>query len=155
MWRNRPSLCLLINKQSIIRFGSYTLPRYMKAWCLDGYDNGALFVDDILVPPNKQLKSTEVLVKVKAASLNPVDSLMRHGFGSVILDKMRSWNEVKGQPIILGRDFSGVVVKKGKSVTRIKEGDQVSPLRTFLGNDMSMVMVDAYIDFLLVVVVGM
>ena len=96
----------------------------MKAWCFNDYGvNNPLSLNGVEVPRN--LKHCEVLVEVKAASLNPFDSAMRNGFASRFLDGLRRFNKVKEFPIILGRDFSGVVVKKGKMVTRVKEGDEV------------------------------
>jgi NADPH:quinone reductase-like Zn-dependent oxidoreductase len=61
------------------------------------------------LPPN------EVLVKVKAASINPVDiQLWRSGLVAVVSGD-------KG----LGRDFSGTVVSVGKDVKGWTEGDDI------------------------------
>lgn len=59
----------------------------------------------------------EIVVDIKAASLNPIDWKMREGF-------LRSRVDLK-MPHILGRDFSGVVRSVGAGVTDFKPGDQV------------------------------
>jgi NADPH:quinone reductase-like Zn-dependent oxidoreductase len=98
----------------------------MEAWCLYHYgENNIPILDDVDVQTS--LKPNEVLVQVKAASLNPIDALMTEGFGSVLLKSLKKFNKSKLAefPVILGRDFSGVVVKKGAQVTRVREGDEV------------------------------
>ena len=64
-------------------------------------------------------KSDELLIKVKAASINPIDCRMRAGYGKVIFSSRAPL------PIVLGRDFSGVVVETGADVTNFKIGDAV------------------------------
>jgi NADPH:quinone reductase-like Zn-dependent oxidoreductase len=60
----------------------------------------------------------EVLVRVHAAAVNPVDShIMTMAFVRVMIGAKKP-----GTP---GRDFSGVVESVGKSVTRFKPGDAV------------------------------
>jgi NADPH:quinone reductase-like Zn-dependent oxidoreductase len=58
-----------------------------------------------------------VLVKVHAASVNPVDWKLREG----LLDAVRP----VVFPVIWGCDFSGVVTEVGPSVTLFKPGDEV------------------------------
>lgn len=61
------------------------------------------------------LTPNEVLVKVKAASINPVDiQLWRSGLVAVVAGD-------KG----MGRDFSGTVVSVGKDVKGWAEGDDI------------------------------
>ena len=116
-----------ISVQNVARFCSAkSVPSRMKAWCLHKYgDNNLPILDDVDVQTS--LKPNQVLVKVKAASLNPIDALMTKGFGSVLLKSLRKFNksELPEFPVILGRDFSGVVVKRGAQVTRVREGDEV------------------------------
>lgn len=59
----------------------------------------------------------DVLIKVIASSVNPVDWKHRKGNHKFILGSPF--------PIILGYDVSGVVEDIGKSVTKFKEGDEV------------------------------
>jgi NADPH:quinone reductase-like Zn-dependent oxidoreductase len=61
--------------------------------------------------------ASQVLVSVKAASINPVDFKIRNGqYPAVKEDRL---------PYALGRDVSGVVEKCGAQATRFKVGDEV------------------------------
>jgi NADPH:quinone reductase-like Zn-dependent oxidoreductase len=61
--------------------------------------------------------ASEVLVKVKAASVNPVDFKIRNGqYPAVKEDRL---------PYTLGRDVSGVVEQCGAQATRFNVGDEV------------------------------
>ena len=73
--------------------------------------------------PRPTPKSGQVLVEVHAASVNPRDWLLREG-RYVFRHLMR------GFPLILGSDVSGVVVQSGK---RFREGDAVFGMQTPLG----------------------
>ncbi len=59
----------------------------------------------------------EVLVKVKYASANPKDVLLRKG-------KLKAYLSISF-PLTLGQDFSGTIVKTGKKVTEFQVGDEV------------------------------
>ncbi|HXC06145.1 MAG TPA: NADP-dependent oxidoreductase [Bacteroidia bacterium] len=59
----------------------------------------------------------EVLIRVYAAGLNPVDFKMRAG-------KLRAIKRYTF-PLVAGNELSGVVVGKGSGVTRFAEGDRV------------------------------
>jgi NADPH:quinone reductase-like Zn-dependent oxidoreductase len=59
----------------------------------------------------------DVVVAVKAASVNPIDWKMRQG--------MLRANFALPMPYILGRDLSGVVTAVGAEVTGFKAGDEV------------------------------
>jgi NADPH:quinone reductase-like Zn-dependent oxidoreductase len=73
---------------------------------------GHLHVTEEEVRP---LPANEVLVKVKAASINPVDiQLWRSGLVGVVSGD-------KG----MGRDFSGTIVSVGKNVKGWAEGDDI------------------------------
>jgi NADPH:quinone reductase-like Zn-dependent oxidoreductase len=61
--------------------------------------------------------ASQILVSVKAASVNPVDFKIRDGhYPAVKEDRL---------PYTLGRDVSGVVEKLGAQATRFKVGDEV------------------------------
>jgi NADPH:quinone reductase-like Zn-dependent oxidoreductase len=61
--------------------------------------------------------ASQVLVSVKAASVNPVDFKIRSGkYPAVKEDRL---------PYTLGRDVSGVVEKCGAQATQYKVGDEV------------------------------
>ena len=69
-------------------------------------------------------------VTFQAASVNPVDTVMRNGYGNVLLSTIKQAEEgtlmrPSRLPHIGGRDCSGVVVHCGRNVKNFKEGDEV------------------------------
>lgn len=76
--------------------------------------------------PVPQFSDDEVLVKVKAFSVNPVDIKTRNGKG--VAAKLK-----ETKPMILGWDFSGIVSETGRSVTAYKKGDEVFGFINFPG----------------------
>src|SRR6056297_2410136 len=64
-----------------------------------------------------QIKPNQLLIKVHAASVNPIDWKQRQGKHRFILGAPF--------PITLGYDVAGVVVKTGLRVKRFKPGDEV------------------------------
>ena len=73
-----------------------------------------LVYEEVLRPEPEQ---GEVLVRVEAASVNPVDWKIREGYLREMLPHQL--------PLILGWDVSGVVAETGPGVTRFKVGDEV------------------------------
>ncbi len=69
-------------------------------------------IEDIATP---EPRSGEVLIRVRAASVNPVDYKIRQG-GFLPQDKL---------PVTLGRDLSGTVERAGSSAESLKPGDAV------------------------------
>jgi NADPH:quinone reductase-like Zn-dependent oxidoreductase len=65
--------------------------------------------------PRPEPGSDEVLVKVHAASINPID-------GAIVAGYAKSFTSV---PLTLGTDFAGEVVAAGADVTHVKPGDAV------------------------------
>lgn len=63
-----------------------------------------------------------VLVRVRAASINPVDffPLSRVAYTARLLS-----GRFKAKPVVLGTDFAGTVESVGKNVTEFKPGDEV------------------------------
>lgn len=108
---------------------SPSLQSVMQAWVIDKYgDNSVLrFTKNAAFPiihyPN------EVIIKVHAAGLNPLDVNMRGGYGAATLAMKRDpLNIIKSGsefPLILGRDVSGVIMECGLDVGYFKPGDQV------------------------------
>ncbi|MGM9477986.1 NADP-dependent oxidoreductase [Pedobacter sp. GSP4] len=72
------------------------------------------------------MQAEEVLVAVKAISVNPVDAKVRAGHGIFQLLKEQ-------KPLILGWDISGTVVAKGKE-TEFNIGDEVFGMINFPGH---------------------
>lgn len=62
-------------------------------------------------------KDNQVLIKIKAASVNPIDFKIKAG----LLKFVRKYSF----PLILGHDLSGEVVEVGSKVTKFKKGDFV------------------------------
>ena len=92
----------------------------MYAAVIENYGDESIFkIDESVILPEP--KQNQVLVKIKASSVNPIDLMKREGYGSAIFEKQRRQNF----PWILGSDFSGNVVSAGNKVKRFKEGDEV------------------------------
>lgn len=71
-------------------------------------------IADIPIP---EISDNDVLIKVKAAAVNPLEMLILTGAVRLIQDyKM---------PLTLGNECSGVVESVGKNVTGFKTGDKV------------------------------
>lgn len=87
----------------------------MKAVRIHQYGNvDVLKTDEIPVP---EITSDEVLIKIYATSINPVDWKVREGY-------LKGMNLHK-LPLTLGWDLSGTIQKTGIAVTDFKIGDEV------------------------------
>lgn len=87
----------------------------MKAFILDKYKKGGtLRFGDM---PEPVLRDDDVLVEIRAAGLNPLDSKIRDGAFKPLLPYR--------PPFILGHDMAGIVVRVGSKVRRFKPGDEV------------------------------
>ena len=98
----------------------------MKAIILEkagGVEN--LLIQDIDQPVPK---TNEVLVAMKAISINPVDFKVRRSedFISAIIGEKR--------PVVLGWDISGTVTAVGEKVTKFETGDKVFGMVNFPGD---------------------
>ena len=91
-----------------------TSPSTMKAIAIHSYGGvDVLKHEDV---PKPEPKEDEILVRVIAAGVNPVDAKIRQGaFGKSTLDK----------PLIPGFDISGVVEKTGAKITKFKVDDAI------------------------------
>ncbi|WP_119789546.1 NADP-dependent oxidoreductase [Flavobacterium anhuiense] len=77
--------------------------------------------------PQPEPLENEVLIKVKAISINPVDVKTRAGKG--VYGRLK-----EESPLIIGWDISGVVEKTGSKVTQFKKGDAVFGMVNFPGH---------------------
>jgi len=88
----------------------------MRACIIRKYGN-----NDVLEYNNLQAEPTlhdhEILVQMKAASVNPIDWKVMEGKAKMVL-KYKF-------PLVLGNDGAGIVVKAGKDVSKFKVGDEV------------------------------
>lgn len=83
-----------------------------------------LIITELPVPVPKK---DEVLIKVKAISINPVDVKTRKG--------LALYNTLKDdEPVILGWDIAGEVVQAGEDLTLLEEGDEVFGMINFPGH---------------------
>lgn len=87
----------------------------MQAALIDRYgDNSRVRLGDVPMPV---VGHDDLLVKVHAASVNPVDTKIRDGKLKVLI-KYR-------MPLVLGNDLAGTVTAVGGGVTRFKVGDTI------------------------------
>ena len=91
-----------------------TMNKYMNAAVIHHYGQKNLELTKIEIP---KISPDDVLVEIHAASINPIDYKVRDGKVKMLLSyKM---------PLVLGNDFSGVIVKVGGNVTEFQVGDEV------------------------------
>lgn len=86
----------------------------MKVAVIHQYGQKNLTLEQVDIPT---MGAEDVLIKIVAASLNPIDSMIMAG-GLKILLKYK-------MPLILGNDFAVVVEQVGSRVTKFKIGDEV------------------------------
>lgn len=87
----------------------------MKAITIEKYGKNVPLV--LTEQPVPHIGEHDVLVEIHAASLNPIDYKIKEGKVKLLLSYKF--------PLILGNDFSGVIVKVGKRVSAFKPGDEV------------------------------
>lgn len=87
----------------------------MKAMIIEKYGKNVPLV--MTEQPIPDIGEHDVLVEIHAASLNPIDFKIKEGKVKFLLNYKF--------PLILGNDFSGVVVKTGERVNAFKPGDEV------------------------------
>ncbi len=86
----------------------------MKAFVVARYGTNEVRAADV---PEPKVGNRDVLVKVSAASINPLDSMVRNGEFKQLL-KYKT-------PFVLGHDVAGVVTKVGADVRGFAVGDEV------------------------------
>ncbi len=86
----------------------------MKAFTLDSFESPPALRGDL---PEPGPAANEIVVRVHASSVNPVDVLIGMGALAEMFE-----NEF---PVVLGRDFAGVVEQVGDGVSRYRVGDEV------------------------------
>src|SRR3954447_19928697 len=86
----------------------------MKAFAVDHYGKDGLRAADV---PEPQVGDGDVLVKVSAASVNPLDTMVRNGEFKRLLKHQT--------PFVLGHDVAGVVTTVGSAVRDFRVGEEV------------------------------
>uniref|UniRef100_A0AAQ4QVV2 NAD(P)H oxidoreductase RTN4IP1, mitochondrial n=1 Tax=Gasterosteus aculeatus aculeatus TaxID=481459 RepID=A0AAQ4QVV2_GASAC len=101
----------------------------MSAWVIDQYGTDGVLKYTEEMPVPSVGSTSEVLIRVHAASLNPLDISMKGGYGAKLLNLRRDPMSVMAGasefPLVLGRDVSGEVVDCGSDVTHVVPGDEV------------------------------
>ncbi|MBA8879140.1 NADP-dependent oxidoreductase [Phyllobacterium myrsinacearum] len=87
----------------------------MKAFLVDRYAKGAAL--RFGESPEPELRESDVMVQIHAASVNVLDAKIKDGEFKLILPYRL--------PLILGNDVAGIVVRVGSKVRRFKPGDEV------------------------------
>ena len=97
----------------------------MRAYILEEFGGiDRLLLKDINIP---EIAENQVLVKVNAISINPVD--VRTRAGSAMAQFLK-----QDMPLILGWDIAGQVVSVGAGVAKFKVDDRVFGMVNFLGH---------------------
>ena len=86
----------------------------MKAFVVEHYGKDGLRAADV---PEPEVGDGDVLVKVRAAGINPLDTMVRDGEFKRLL-KYRT-------PFVLGHDVAGVVTRIGAAARNFQVGDEV------------------------------
>ena len=86
----------------------------MRAFTLDSFDTPPGLREDL---PTPQVGPGQLLVRVQASSVNPVDAFIAAGFLKAMAEH--------DLPVVLGRDYAGVVEQVGPAVTGYAPGDEV------------------------------
>lgn len=86
----------------------------MKAFVVDKYGKDGLRAAEV---PEPVVGDQDVLVRVSATSINPLDKMVRNGEFKQLLKYKR--------PFVLGHDVAGVVARVGSAVRDFKVGDEV------------------------------
>ncbi|MFC7502766.1 NADP-dependent oxidoreductase [Nocardioides sp. CPCC 206347] len=86
----------------------------MKAFVVEKYGKDGVRAADV---PEPVVGPKDVLIRVRAASINPLDKMVRNGEFKQLL-KYRT-------PFVLGHDLAGVVARVGSDVRSFKVGDEV------------------------------
>src|SRR4051794_2662518 len=88
--------------------------KLMKAFVVEHYGKDGLRAAEV---PEPEVGDGDVLVKVSAASINPLDKMVRNGELKRLL-RYRT-------PFVLGHDVAGVVTRIGSAVRGFQVGDEV------------------------------
>jgi len=86
----------------------------MRAYVVESYGTDGLAQAEV---PRPTVGRSDVLVEVRAAGINPLDTMVRNGELTQLLPYRR--------PFVLGHDVAGVVVEVGADVDRFSVGDRV------------------------------
>jgi NADPH:quinone reductase-like Zn-dependent oxidoreductase len=130
----------------------------MQAWLIYYYGDNQQFTFSDSVQMPIIFSPKDVLIKVSASSINPIDirrrgkiifqknSLMEfcilEGYGGKLINTYQSMKNIVQLggnqlnqlefPLILGRDFCGEIIRKGPEVTKFNIGDKVREIHLII-----------------------
>jgi NADPH:quinone reductase-like Zn-dependent oxidoreductase len=108
-------LCLILSACALSAAIAQSNKPMMKAVVVNEY--GGPEVLKYQETPKPEPKDDEILIRVIAAAVNPVDSYVRQG--------MFAKRGLDNRPVIIGYDIAGVVEKTGANAKKFKAGDKV------------------------------
>jgi NADPH:quinone reductase-like Zn-dependent oxidoreductase/2-polyprenyl-6-methoxyphenol hydroxylase-like FAD-dependent oxidoreductase len=103
-----------------------------KAAVINGFGNA----EDVFQVDSRytqKFREDDILIRVRAVSINPIDVKIRRGYIASLLNRVARLKGASMFPILLGRDCSGEVVAVGDNVTKFVSGDEVYALSGFSG----------------------
>ena len=109
-WKQTGSIVKSVSKYTAAVINSYNSPSV------------ALAIDPTTT---NKFGPNDVLIQVRASSVNPLDVRMCQGYGASFLSKVYKSSGLAEFPHVLGRDCSGEVVAVGDSVEGVVPGDAV------------------------------
>lgn len=120
-----PTILVVLATLGAPSFNAATEPNglKMKAVVMQAYGGPeVLKLEDVPLP---EPKDDEILIRVVAASINPVDVAIRKGYLAELVGNKF--------PLISGMDAAGMVQKTGSKITKFKTGDPVFAFFTLAG----------------------
>ena len=94
---------------------------HMKAVLFDRFGPAQEVLRIVKDAPAPSVGDKDLLIEVKATSVNPIDCAVRSGYGAEFFQR----NGIIRMPLIPGRDIAGIVQRVGPGVTKFKAGDRV------------------------------
>lgn len=101
----------------------------MKAAVIRNYGEASSVLEYVENHVQPQEGKGEVLVRLKATSVNPIDCRIRSGYGHRVFNKKRD----SEFPLVLGSDICGIVERVGPNVSEFQVGDAVFAAPDFDG----------------------
>ena len=127
---------LMVSAYYTSYYASVIKSRSMSGVTFNDYSYGGLegihLRSDLVVP--KITQPNQVLIRVHAASLDFTDVAVLSGLGRNERRLHTRKCRYNGENVIIGRDFSGVVLDVGKNVTNVDVGDGVWSARPLAGD---------------------
>uniref|UniRef100_A0A0B6ZQ36 Enoyl reductase (ER) domain-containing protein n=1 Tax=Arion vulgaris TaxID=1028688 RepID=A0A0B6ZQ36_9EUPU len=116
------------NQPCLLRMSSNTAHK-MQTWQIHEYGSSEKLTLNTSAHAATIKSPNELLIRIHAASVNPIDVRMLGGYGRSLINILRKRKGLITAgtefPLTLGRDFSGTVIEAGKAVSKFKAGDEV------------------------------